>query len=100
MKRTKRLKLTTHGWRVGSTAEFLELSLAEAALVETRLILSRALRDRRRSRRLTQEQVARVLKSSQSRVAKMECGDQSVSVDLLMKALFCLGASPRNIAKV
>jgi hypothetical protein len=99
MKKRKRVKLEAYGWRVGSTAEFLTLSPEEAALVETKLVLSRSLRARRTKQRWSQTTLARHLKSSQSRVAKMESADPSVSVDLLLRALFALGATPRDIAK-
>lgn len=99
MKRTKRTRLEARGWRVGSAKEFLALNPEEAALVETRLALSQALRSRRVANGLTQGELARRLKSSQSRVAKMEAGDKTVSVDLLVKALFSLGAKPRDVGR-
>jgi ribosome-binding protein aMBF1 (putative translation factor) len=99
MKRTKRNRLEARGWRVGSTKEFLGLSPEEAALVETRLALSQALHSRRLAHGLTQADLARRLKSSQSRVAKMEAGDKTVSVDLLVRALFSLGAKPRDVGR-
>ena len=46
MKNTKRARLVAHGWRIGSAAEFLELTPEEAAVVETKLALMR-----RRARR-------------------------------------------------
>ncbi len=99
MNKTKRTRLEARGWRVGSAKDFLGLSSEEAALVETRLALSQALRSRRVAHGLTQGELARRLKSSQSRVAKMEAGDKTVSVDLLVKALFSLGAKPRDIGR-
>lgn len=99
MKKAKRNRLEARGWRVGSASEFLELSAEDAALVETKLALSGALRARREAKKLTQQQLARLLKSSQSRVAKMEAGDSSVSVDLLLKGLFALGADPREVGR-
>jgi len=42
--------------------------------------------------------LAKRLKSSQSRIAKMEAADATVSVDLLLKALFALGAKPKDVA--
>jgi len=99
MNKTKRTRLEARGWRVGSANEFLGLSPEEAALVETRLTLSQALRSRRVAHGLTQGELARRLKSSQSRVAKMEAGDKTVSVDLLVKALFALGANPRDVGR-
>ena len=100
MKRGKRAKLKAGGWSVGSATEFLALSPEEAALVEIKVALSRSLRLRRTRQRLSQTALARHLKSSQSRVAKMESADASVSVDLLLRALFALGATPRDVAKV
>lgn len=99
MKKAKRNRLEGRGWRVGSAAGFLKLSAQEAALVETKLALSGALRAKREARKLTQQQLAQLLNSSQSRVAKMEAGDSSVSVDLLLKGLFALGADPREVGR-
>lgn len=99
MKKAKQARLAAHGWRVGSAADFLELSDEEAALIETKLALSRSLRALRTRHQITQTALARRLKSSQSRIAKLEAGDPSVSVDLLLRALFALGARPRDVAK-
>jgi ribosome-binding protein aMBF1 (putative translation factor) len=99
MNKTKRTRLEARGWGVGSAKDFLGLSPEESALVETRLALSQALRSKRIAHGLTQGELARRLKSSQSRVAKMEAGDKTVSVDLLVRALFSLGAKPRDIGR-
>src|SRR5207248_8970000 len=99
MNKAKRTRLEARGWRVGSTSDFLGLGPEEMALVEIRLALSQALRSRRVAHGLTQRELARRLKSSQSRVAKMEAGDKTVSVDLLVKALFSLGAKPRDVGR-
>lgn len=99
MKRTKRARLEAQGWRVGTAQEFLGLSPEEVAFIELKLALSQALRAQRRARRLTQVELAKRLRSSQSRVAKMEAGDPSVSLDLLIRSLLALGAKPRDIGK-
>ena len=99
MNRLKQARLEGRGWKVGSAGEFLGLSPEEAAFVELKLTLSDALRARRVASRLTQAQLAKRLQSSQSRIAKMECGDASVSIDLLLRSLFELGVTPREIAK-
>lgn len=95
----KKKRLEDAGWRVGSTQEFLGLSPAEAAYIELKIALSDKLKERRERQRMTQQELARVLGSSQSRVAKMEAGDPTVSLDLLMRALFALGATRRDVAK-
>lgn len=92
MKNTKRAKLEAAGWAVGSVKEFLGLSEAESALIDMKLALSRSLRERRTKQGLSQVQLAERLQSSQSRVAKMEAGDPSVSMDLLVSSLILLGA--------
>jgi hypothetical protein len=99
MNKTKRAALSTAGWRTGSAADFLGLSAEEAAFVETKLALSASLRTRRAAQHLSQAALAKRLKSSQSRVAKMEAADPTVSVDLLLRGLFALGATPKDVAK-
>ena len=98
MKQSKRTRLEANGWQVGTAADFLELSPAEAAFVETKLALSQLLRERRIAQGLSQATLAQHLSSSQSRVAKMEAADASVSIDLLLRALFASGASPHDVA--
>ena len=99
MKKGKREKLKAAGWAVGSVQDFLGLSDAEAALIEVKLALSRTLRDRRQRRGVSQVELAKRLRSSQSRVAKMEAGDPSVSMDLLVSSLLVLGASSTDLTK-
>ena len=100
MRESKRKRLEAKGWRVGSAAEFLYLSPEEAAYVELKIKLASKLREWRGRRRLTQGDLAKLVKSSQSRVAKMEAGDPSVSLDLLIRNLLALGASSREVARI
>jgi hypothetical protein len=99
MRRSRREKLEKKGWRVGSAQEFLGLSEAEAVYFELRLRLADSLQSRRRKQNLTQTALARRIRSSQSRVAKMEGGDPTVSLDLLIRSLLALGASNRDLAR-
>ena len=99
MDKRKRAKLRAAGWTVGTAREFLRLSDEEAAFVEFKLALSKTLQALRAAQELSQVDVARRLRSSQSRVAKMEASDPSVSVDLLVRSLFRLGAQSGDIAK-
>ena len=98
MDKRKRIKLESAGWRVGGAAEFLGLNGAEASIVELKLGLANAVKLERNRRRMTQEQLGRLLGSSQSRVAKMEAGDPSVSIDLLVRSLLRMGASRKDVA--
>jgi hypothetical protein len=99
MESTKRKRLEKAGWRVGSAADFLDLTPEEARVVELRLALADCLRATRTKKRLTQAAVAKRIHSSQSRVAKMEAGDQSVSLDLMFRSLFTLGVSKTELAR-
>jgi ribosome-binding protein aMBF1 (putative translation factor) len=100
MKASKRKALESRGWIVGSVKDFLNLTDEEEAYIELRLKLAEGLRVRRQKRGLTQTALADSLKSSQSRVAKMESGDPTVSLDLLVKSLLALGASNRDLASI
>jgi DNA-binding XRE family transcriptional regulator len=99
MRKAKKARLENKGWKVGTVKEFLGLSDEEAAYVEIRLRLAAALRKRRRRERLSQTGLASRIGSSQSRIAKMEAGDPSVSLDLLIRTLLALGASSRDLAR-
>ncbi|REJ85113.1 MAG: XRE family transcriptional regulator [Acidobacteria bacterium] len=100
MKQTKKRRLEKAGWKIGTTRDFLQLSDQEAALLEMRHQLAKSLRRLRQEQELTQEAVASVLGSSQSRVAKMEAGDSSVSLDLLVKANLALGCTRQQIGRI
>src|SRR5260221_3087398 len=95
----RRARLELAGFKVGSVAEFLDLTPAESALVEARLALSNALRARRQAQNISQSALARKLKSSQSRVAKIEAGDPSVSLDLMARAFLETGASREELGE-
>jgi len=99
MNRSKRDKLAKKGWKVGSVDEFLELSPEEAAYIEMKLSLAEKLKQRRIQKKMTQDDFARLIHSSQSRIAKMEAGDPSVSIDLLVKSLLALGVSKRDVGR-
>jgi DNA-binding XRE family transcriptional regulator len=100
MRASKREKLESRGWKVGDASEFLGLSPEEVALISLRLKLAGGLKDRRVRKRLTQVDLAKAVNSSQSRVAKMEAGDPTVSIDLLVRSLIALGASNSDLAKI
>ena len=100
MDKKKQKKLERAGWKVGSTEDFLSLSPEESAYIEVKLALSQKLRKRRRERKLSQAQMAELIQSSQSRIAKMEAGDPSVSIDLLVRSLLALGASKRSLGRI
>lgn len=100
MREHKRKRLEAKGWKIGTTKEFLDLTREEEAYIELRLKLAEGLKQRRVRRRLTQVDLAKAVQSSQSRVAKMEAGDPSVSLDLLVRSLIALGTSSKELGKI
>ena len=99
MNTEKKKRLERSGWTVGGAADFLQLSPEEEKFIELKLALAAAVKELREKRGLTQTALAARLGSSQSRVAKMEAGDHSVSFDLLVKSLLAIGAGSADIAK-
>ena len=100
MREAKRKRLIAKGWKVGGTKEFLGLSDTEDAYLDLRMKLACGLKERRSRIGLTQVDLAKSVRSSQSRVAKMESGDPTVSLDLLIRALLALGTSSKELAQI
>ena len=100
MDEKKRQLLEQKGWKVGSSAEFLGLTPEEANYIELKLALGESLREARRKRNLTQNELAVLLQSSQSRVAKMEAGDPTVSLDLIVRSLLSIGMTRGDLAQL
>jgi DNA-binding transcriptional regulator YiaG len=99
MKPIKKRRLERAGWVVGDNAQFLQLSVEENRFIELKLALATGVRELRERKGLTQAALAHRLGSSQSRVAKMEAADRSVSLDLIMRSLLTIGATATEIAK-
>lgn len=100
MRNDKRRKLERAGWAIGDAADFLRLSDEERRFIETKLALAAGLRQWREHLGLTQTEVAKRFGSSQSRVAKMEAADKTVTTDLLLRSLYRLGAGRRDVARL
>lgn len=99
MRAAKQKRLEKAGWLVGDAADFLGLNEVESRLLDIKIALAKLLRATRARRRLTQFELAERLGSSQSRVAKLEAGDPSVSVDLLVQSVIAAGANANDLAK-
>ena len=69
------------------------------ALIELKRSLARLTRDTRQTNKITQQALAKLLDSSQSRVAKIEAAFPDVSLDLLVRALFVLGVTPKELGR-
>jgi DNA-binding XRE family transcriptional regulator len=100
MKEKKRELLEAHGWKVGDTQDFLSLTEEEQEYIDIKIALSEKVREARKRRQLTQKEIAAIIGSSQSRVAKIEAGDPSVSIDLQVKLLLALGVTREELGEV
>ena len=100
MRKVKRARLEAAGWKLGTVREFLGLSEEEAAFLKVKLALAKSLRKQRERKGLTQSELAELIESSQSRVAKMEAGDRTVSLDLLVRSLLAMGTTKRELARI
>ena len=100
MDKTKKKAIENKGWKVGDIDQFLGLDSAEMAIVEMKMALAKTLIEKRKKSKITQINMAKLIGSSQSRVAKIEKGDSTVSIELMLKSLFSLGATKKEIAKV
>jgi DNA-binding XRE family transcriptional regulator len=94
MEAKQRKNLAKMGGRVATVQEFLGLSDAEVRLIDLRIQLTRELRERRTACKVTQAQLAKLLGTSQPRVAAMEADDPQTSLEALLRALIVLGATP------
>jgi len=100
MNKKKAKQLEAKGWKIGSADEFLNLSPEESEYLELKLSLGENVKMRRIYKNISQVELAKEIRSSQSRIAKMEIGDPSVSIDLQVKTLLFLGVTRRGLAKI
>lgn len=98
MKATKQKKLETAGWKIGNAEEFLQMSPEETAYLEMKMALSRLLKAKRLKHGVSQHELAKRSASSQSRIAKVEASDPSVSLDLMVRLALASGASRRELS--
>ncbi len=99
LSKTRRARIEKAGFHVTSVQEYFDLSDAEMSIIEMRITLAKAIRRARENRQLTQAQLAKLIKSSQPRVAKIEAGDPDVSIEQMVKSALALGLSRRQIGK-
>lgn len=86
-------------WVETSVAEFLELSAEDLVIVEFRAALALALQKARKRRKITQEEAAELIGTTQAQVSKMEAGVSAVTLDRMIKALTALGVSRSTIVR-
>jgi DNA-binding transcriptional regulator YiaG len=96
MNKAQKARMEKAGWKVGTAADVLGLNQAEEALVEAKLSLGDVVRTVRQRMHLSQAGLAKLMGSSQSRVAKVENRDSEISLELQMKAIFAADPSTRR----
>ncbi len=99
MKKSKKEKLQKLGYIVTDAQGYLGLSDEEMALIDLKIQLMHKLKAIREKAGVTQKELAKLMHTSQSRIAMLEGGSSDVSLDLVCKALFALGISKKQIAK-
>lgn len=100
MKTTQRKKLAKAGWKVGTVAEFLDLTPEEEMLIEMKLAAAAKVKELRKKQSLSQAELAKRLGSSQPRVAKLEAAEAEVSLELMIRALVALGATAKDVGRL
>jgi DNA-binding XRE family transcriptional regulator len=100
MKADHKRRLERAGWVVSDAADFLGLDASQRSFIDLKLALAAGVRRARERHGMTQAALAKRLRSSQSRVAKIEAGEASVSLDLIVRSLLSAGSSPAEIAGI
>ena len=101
MDANERARMEARGYMVvDDAADWLGLDEVDRKVVDLRVRLGREVRRRREAGKLTQEELAGRIGSSQSRVAKVEGLGDGVSLDLLMRAFFATGGSLEDLATI
>lgn len=100
MDKNKRSALEAAGFHVGDAEDFLELTPEEQEIVALRVAVARTVRRLREKMHLSQQELAKRIESSQSRVAKIEAAAEGVSLDLSFRGLFAVGGKLSDLAKL
>ena len=94
----KKARIRAMGGRVTTVEEWLDLTPQEVAIIDMKIRLGEELKAQRKKKRLSQEKAAKILKTSQGRVSKMERGQ--ATLDQLAWSLLILGESKKKVGRV
>src|SRR5579884_968961 len=86
MKSSTKKKLENAGFKISTTQDLLGLSDEEMALIDLKIALIDMFKAARKSSGISQVELAKLIGSSQSRVAKLEAASPDISLDLICKA--------------
>jgi len=99
MKAWKKAALEANGYRVVDIDEFLGLTPEALRMVEMRVLLARLVKSRREAEKISQEDLAGRINSTQASISKIESAAPGVTLDLVFRSYFALGGDVKEIAK-
>lgn len=99
MNKAKRKAVEAAGFTLMDAEDFLELTEEERRLVDLKVALSKVVREQRLKRHMTQSEMAKRLKTSQSRIAKLEAASPGISLDLMFRGLFAVGGKVSDVTQ-
>ena len=83
------------GWSEATVAEFLELTSAEETIVEMRVRISRAAREKRAELGISQRELAKRMGTQQPHVSDIENG--IATLETMIRAYLALGGTAKKV---
>ena len=91
MQPEKRKALEAAGWKFGDAADFLAMTDEERQMLDLRVDAALAVRRQREAMKLSQQELARRIHTSQPRIAKIEKAAKDVTLDQILRAYAAAG---------
>src|SRR5262245_47265913 len=91
MRPAKRRALETAGWEFGDAADFLAMTDEKRQMLDLRVDAALAVRRQRQAMKLSQQELARRIHTSQPRIVKIEKAANDVSLDQILRAYTAAG---------
>ena len=100
MSKTRKEELAEAGFEETTIQKFLDLSDIDMKLIDLKIELGKLLKKQRKVKKLTQSQLADIVKTNQARIARIENADNSVSIDSILISLYSVGTKEKDISGV
>ena len=91
MQPDERKALEAAGWKFGDAADFLAMRDEERQMLDLRVDAALAVRRQRQAMKLSQQQLARRIHTSQPRIVKIEKAAMDVTLDQILRAYAAAG---------
>src|SRR5947207_15754727 len=91
MQPEKRKALEAAGWKFGDAADFLAMTDDERQMLDLRVDAALAVRRQREAMKLSQQELARRIHTSQPRIVKIEKAAKDVTLDQILRAYAAAG---------